>query len=114
MDGGPREQGRVHRVVRVMMAEHHVGDLVRARPAGGQRAEQALPAGHQAGVDHDHAPGIEDQGDRAAHPVPGFLLPHVSLVQNENPRGACPRAAWPGHRATAGRAAFAAALRCCL
>jgi hypothetical protein len=71
MEPGALEQRRVQRVVRVVVAEHHVGDLGRLHPKPGQRVEDQAAVGHHARVHDDDRPLVPDQDNGAGHPVGG-------------------------------------------
>jgi len=79
VEPGPLEQRRVQRVVRMVVAEHHVGDLGRLHAQPGQRVEDQPAVGHHARVHHDRRPLVPDQDNGAGHPVGG--VPGAQHVQ---------------------------------
>ena len=83
VDPGRREQRGIDRVVGVVMAEHHVGDVPGLRAVLGQRGEQRSTVGDHARVDDDHRVAVQDQGHRPAHPLVVAIQADVPVMQHE-------------------------------
>jgi hypothetical protein len=71
VDGGVREQPGVHRVVGMVMAEDHLGDVLGSNAEPRQRFEHRCCAGRHARIDHDHAIAVAHQRARAADGAAG-------------------------------------------
>ncbi len=82
-----REQRGVDRVIRMMMAEHHIGHVPGLRAVLGQGGQQGLAGGHHAGIDDDHRLAVEDQRDRPGHSLVVAVPPYVPFVQHVYRRG---------------------------
>ncbi len=88
MDPGGGEERRVDRVVRMVMAEDHVGHRRWRDVMGGQGGQQGLPGRHHARIHHHGDVAVGDQRDRAPDAVAAILLARVAVVQDVDPRGA--------------------------
>jgi arginase len=65
------EQGRVERVVRMVVREHDVGHVGRSKTESGERIEDGSSTGYQAGVDDDDGVPVLDQSNGGSDPVVG-------------------------------------------
>jgi hypothetical protein len=65
VDRGLREQARIQRVIGMVVAQDHVGDVLRPDAERGQRIEDRLRARGHARIDHDHPVAVANQGARA-------------------------------------------------
>jgi hypothetical protein len=87
MDPGCWEQGGVDRVIRMVVAEHHVGHRAGVDAARGQSGEQAGSGRDHARIYDDRDVSVDNQGDRAGDPVTARVLAGVTVLQDVYPRG---------------------------
>ncbi len=64
MHGHHRKQRDVHGVVRVVVADDDVGDVLWPHPQLAHRAEDQVAVSHHPRVHDDHPTGLPDEADR--------------------------------------------------
>jgi hypothetical protein len=82
VDPSVREQSGVDSVIRMMVAEDHVGDVFLTRPLRGKRGEQRAAVGDHPWIDDDHRLTVNDQRYRPANALVVTLEPDIPLVQH--------------------------------
>ena len=83
------EQGDVHCVVRVMVAQEDVSHGFRRDPKPGQRIEDQRASGDHPRIDHDRRVRVPNEHDRAADPLAGVaVVEHIDCCHRGDGNGA--------------------------
>ena len=76
------EERGVDRVIGVVMAEHHVGDVLRRRAVRLERGQERVAVGDHPWIDDDDGVAIANQRDGAAHALAVAVETDVSVVKH--------------------------------